>query len=64
MEEGIRHFGGRDKMAVVSDVEWIKRLVSGFGALMPGEVRVFPNGEAAVARAWVTGRAAGASAGK
>lgn len=64
LKEGIRHFGGWDKMAVVTDVEWIKRLVSGFGAIMPGEVRVFPNVEQTVARAWViTGSEAGASAG-
>jgi SpoIIAA-like len=62
LKEGVRHFGGWDKMAVVTDVEWIKKLASGFGAIMPGEVRVFPNAEQAVARAWVTGSAAGASA--
>lgn len=63
LKEGIRHFGGWDKMAVVTDVEWIKRLVSGFGAIMPGEVRVFPNAEQTVARAWVITGAAEAKAG-
>jgi SpoIIAA-like len=63
LKEAIRHFGGWDKMAVVTDVEWIKRLVSGFGAIMPGEVRVFPYAEQAAARTWVIGGAAGASAG-
>lgn len=63
-KEGIRHFGGWDKMAVVTDVEWIKRLVSGFGAIMPGEVRVFPNAEQTVARAWVITSDSGASAGR
>lgn len=62
LKEGIRHFGGWDKMAVVTDVEWIKRLVSGFGAIMPGEVRVFPYAERVVARTWVIGGAV-ASAG-
>jgi SpoIIAA-like len=64
LKESVRHFGGWDKMAVVTDVEWIKRLVSGFGAIMPGEVRVFPYAEAAMARAWVIGGVAGASAGR
>lgn len=57
LKEGFRHFGGWNKMAVVTDVEWIKRLVSGFGAIMPGEVRVFPYAEQSVARAWVLGGA-------
>jgi hypothetical protein len=63
LKEGVRHFGGWSKMAVVTDVEWIKRLVSGFGAIIPGEVRVFPNAEQAVARAWVITGAAEAKAG-
>ncbi len=53
VKESIRHFGAWEKMAIVTDVDWIKRLVSGFGAMMPGEVRVFPNAEAASARAWI-----------
>ena len=63
LKEGIRHFGGWEKMAVVTDVEWIKRLVSGFGAIMPGEVRVFPNAEQTVARAWILVGAAAAASG-
>jgi hypothetical protein len=63
LKEAVRHFGGWDKMAVVTDVEWIKRLISGFGAIMPGEVRVFPNAEAAVARGWVSTGTFGTSAG-
>lgn len=63
LKEGIRHFGGWDKMAVVTDVEWLKRLVTGFGLMTPGEVRVFPNAEQTVARAWVITGAAEAKAG-
>ena len=63
LKESVRHFGEWDRMAVVTDVEWIKRLVSGCGSIMPGEVRVFPYAEAAMARSWVIGGAAGASAG-
>ncbi len=61
---GMRHFLHWDKMAVVTDIDWIRRAISGFAVFMPGELRVFPNSEAAVARAWVTGTAAGASAGR
>ncbi len=62
-KEGMRHFFRWEKMALVTDIEWIRRALSGFAVFMPGELRVFPNDEAAVARAWVTGRAAGAKAG-
>lgn len=61
LKEGIRHLGGWDRMAVVTDVEWIKRLVSGFGVIMPGEVRVFPYGEKLLAKGWVIGDGAQAS---
>jgi hypothetical protein len=61
-KEGVRHFFQWEKMAVVTDVEWIRRAINGFGVFMPGELRVFPNREAAAARTWVTGIAAGASA--
>lgn len=63
LKEGIRHFGGWEKMAVVTDSEWVKRLVNGFGSIMPGEVRVFPNAEQTVARAWILVMAEGASPG-
>jgi SpoIIAA-like len=62
-KEGVRHFLHWEKMAVVTDIDWIRRAITGFAVFMPGELRVFPTGEAAVARAWVTGRAVGASAG-
>jgi len=62
VKETIRHFGQWEKMAVVTDFDWIKRLVTGFGAIMPGEVRVFANSDQTCARAWVlvnsTGKAA------
>ena len=61
-KDGVRHFFKWEKMAVVTDVEWIRRAINGFGVFMPGDLRVFPNSEAAAARTWVTGLAAGASA--
>jgi hypothetical protein len=62
-KEGVRHFLHWEKMALVTDIEWIRRAISGFAVFMPGELRVFPYAEQAVARAWVTGRAAQAKAG-
>ena len=46
----------RDKMAraaVVTDHGWIGPITRAAGALFPGEMRVFPEKEAEVARAWV-----------
>lgn len=58
---GVRHFLHWDRMVVVTDVEWIRRTINGFGIFMPGELRVFPVSEAAAARAWVAGGGAGAT---
>jgi hypothetical protein len=38
---GIRTFLAYDKIAVVTDATWMRRAVSAFGWLIPGEVRVF-----------------------
>jgi len=50
---GVEHFTRWERMAVVTDVEWIKNTVRFFGFLMPGELRLFPTAEAAQARAWI-----------
>jgi hypothetical protein len=51
---GLKHLGSWDRIAVVTDVEWIGRAVKAFGFLFHGHVRVFPNGELAQARAWIS----------
>ena len=50
---GMKHFGKWEKIAVVTDVEWIARSVKAFGFLMPGEVQVFDNDQLEQAKAWV-----------
>jgi len=50
---GLEHLGAWEKMALVTDVEWIGHTVKAFGWMMPGEVRVFPVAERAAAEAWV-----------
>ncbi len=50
---GIGHLTRWEKVAVVTDVEWIRHTMNAFRFLMPGEIRVFPTTEAAEARAWV-----------
>jgi phosphoserine phosphatase len=61
-KEGFRHFFRWDKMALVTDVEWIRRTINGFSVFMPGELRVFPYAERAAARTWIAGGAAKAAA--
>ena len=51
---GLKHLAGWERMAVVSDVDWIRAAVKVFGLAMPGHVRVFHNSELADATRWVT----------
>ena len=50
---GLGHWSHWEKVAVVTDTEWIRYAVNGFRFLMPGDVRVFPTSCAAEARAWI-----------
>lgn len=51
---GLKHFNGWERVAIVSDVEWIRGAVKVFGLAMPGHVRAFHNRELAEARQWVS----------
>jgi len=53
---GVEHWTRWERVAVVSDVEWIRQTVRLFGFLMPGVAKTFSSTEAAQARAWITGR--------
>ncbi len=50
---GLRHLTGWERVAVVSDVEWIRVAVKIFGLAMSGHVRVFPNQALAEAIRWI-----------
>ena len=50
---GIEHLTRWDRVAVVTDVEWIGHMVRAFGFLIPTEVRVFPTAQASEARSWI-----------
>ena len=50
---GIKHFTGWEKMAVVTDVAWIRVAIEAFGLALPGRVRVFHESELAEAKRWV-----------
>jgi hypothetical protein len=51
---GLKHLAGWERMAVVSDVDWIRAAIKIFGLAIPGHVRVFHNRELAQATRWIT----------
>ncbi len=50
---GIEHLSRWERVAVVTDVAWIRHLVGAFRFLMPGELRVFTAAEILEARKWI-----------
>jgi len=50
---GMGHLTQWERMAVVTDVAWIRLAVQGFGLFMPGKLKVFPIAEAEAARSWI-----------
>jgi hypothetical protein len=51
---GVKHLTAFSRVAVVSDIGWIRHAVRAFAPLIPGEVHVFGDDELAEARAWVS----------
>lgn len=51
---GLTHLREFSKVAVVSDIEWIRHAVRLFAPLMPGQVHVFGEGELGEAKAWIS----------
>ncbi len=51
---GLKHLRSWEKLAFVSDVDWIRWAVKIFGLAMPGHVRVFHNSELAEAKRWIS----------
>lgn len=50
---GMQHLSRWERMAAVTDVEWIRLAVNAFRFLLPGRLRVFPSSEAGEARRWI-----------
>ena len=50
---GVEHLLRWERIAVVTDVNWIRHTIRAFGFLMPGVVKIFPLDEAAKAREWI-----------
>jgi SpoIIAA-like len=50
---GLGHLSGWERVAVVTDIDWVRLAVNAFRFLLPGAVRVFPTSEATEARRWI-----------
>ncbi len=51
---GMGHLSRWERVALVSDVEWIRHMAMAFAFLMPCPIKAFHASEAAAARAWIT----------
>jgi hypothetical protein len=51
---GLKHLTGWERIAIVSDVEWIRGAVRVFALAIPGHVRVFHNRELTEAMHWIS----------
>jgi len=51
---GFHHLTGFERIAVVSDVKWIRTMAQGIGLAMPGAVRTFANSELEQAKDWIS----------
>jgi hypothetical protein len=50
---GVEHLMRWERIAIVTDVDWIRHTMGVFGFLMPGEIRIFPTTETLEARDWI-----------
>lgn len=51
---GVEHLSRWERVAVVTDVEWLNQITRMFRFLMPGDLKSFPTSEADAARTWIT----------
>jgi hypothetical protein len=52
---GLKHRSSWDRLAVVTDKDWMRNAISAFGWLSPGELRVFEPDQLDEAKAWTGG---------
>lgn len=51
---GLSHLAAWERIALVTDLDWLRTTTKAMGFMMPGEVRVFTNAELDAAHAWLT----------
>ncbi|MDE1464975.1 STAS/SEC14 domain-containing protein [Spartinivicinus poritis] len=50
---GVKHFKAWEKVAIVTNLKWIRHAVQMIGFLIPGEYKIFENHQFNEAKAWV-----------
>ena len=50
----MEHLSRWERVAIITDIEWITYATRLFSFVMPGTMRVYPTSEAAKARLWIT----------
>ena len=55
LKVGVEHLHAWKRIALVTDIDWIRHLTTLFGWLTPGEVEVFPLARREEAIAWAAG---------
>jgi hypothetical protein len=53
MKVGFSHLSHWERIAIVTDVEWIRLSIRAFAFLFPGEIKFFSDDEADQAKAWI-----------
>jgi hypothetical protein len=54
---GLKYRSSWERIAVVTDKDWMRRGIAAFDWVIPGEIRVFPPDELQQAKAWTGGSA-------
>jgi SpoIIAA-like len=55
---GLRHRKSWQRLALVTDQDWVRNYLNAFGSIVPGELRVFEPSRRGEARSWLTQRLA------
>jgi len=50
---GLSHWGDFEKLAVVSDVAWLRNTIALFAHFIPAPLRIFSNAELEEAKVWI-----------
>jgi len=51
---GARHISGWDRVALVTDVPWLRMAAATMGFMVPGQFRLFPAADLVEAKRWIT----------
>lgn len=52
---GVGHLSAWKRVALVTDVDWVRHMTTLFGWMTPGEMKLFPLDELEQAKSWVAG---------